>query len=203
MWKKYNISFQKSWQNVLTIKISHSKFMQPLTKDSIFTARVRSTTGGYFSQVCVCSTLGGVPHPYPSLSGGGYPIQPWTGGVPRSSLGWGEYPNLGWGGTPTLDRGVPQPWTGGHPISGGGTPSHVWLGTPPKIASTCYGYAAGGVPLAFTQEDFLVLKNIHMTSPNSNIPFKNQSCSQHFRKKSNLKAEWRKLKRSFWLFPVL
>ena len=32
-------------------------------------------------------------------------------------------------------------------------------GTPPPspgIASTCYGYAAGGVPLAFTQEDFLV-----------------------------------------------
>ena len=27
---------------------------------------------------------------------------------------------------------------------------------PPGIASTCYGYAAGGVPLAFTQEDFLV-----------------------------------------------
>ena len=36
---------------------------------------------------------------------------------------------------------------------GGGTP-----GTPPPpgIASTCYGYAAGGMPLAFTQEDFLV-----------------------------------------------
>ena len=28
---------------------------------------------------------------------------------------------------------------------------------PPGIVSTCYGYAAGGVPLAFTQEDFLVL----------------------------------------------
>ena len=30
-------------------------------------------------------------------------------------------------------------------------------GTPPplRIATTCYGYAAGGMPLAFTQEDFL------------------------------------------------
>ena len=28
--------------------------------------------------------------------------------------------------------------------------------TPPGIARNCYGYAAGGMPLAFTQEDFLV-----------------------------------------------
>ena len=28
---------------------------------------------------------------------------------------------------------------------------------PPRIARNCYGYAAGGMPLAFTQEDFLVL----------------------------------------------
>ena len=27
---------------------------------------------------------------------------------------------------------------------------------PPGIARTCYGYAAGGMPVAFTQEDFLV-----------------------------------------------
>ena len=31
-------------------------------------------------------------------------------------------------------------------------------GYPAGIASTCYGYAAGGMPLAFTQEDFLVCK---------------------------------------------
>ena len=29
--------------------------------------------------------------------------------------------------------------------------------SPPGIARTCYGYAAGGMPLAFTQEDFLVI----------------------------------------------
>ena len=28
---------------------------------------------------------------------------------------------------------------------------------PPGIARNCYGYAAGGMPLAFTQEDFLVV----------------------------------------------
>ena len=34
----------------------------------------------------------------------------------------------------------------------------------PGIARTCYGYAAGGTPLTFTQEDFLVFKSIQ---PNS------------------------------------
>ena len=36
-------------------------------------------------------------------------------------------------------------------------------GPPPRIARNCYGYAAGGMPLAFTQEDFLV-SNILMPS---------------------------------------
>ena len=31
------------------------------------------------------------------------------------------------------------------------------LRDPPRIARTCYGYVAGGMPLAFTQEDFLVI----------------------------------------------
>ena len=65
------------------------------------------------------------------------------------------------GGTPFLGWGVP--WPG---LDGGEYPSQIWmlggtLGTPPpirqsSIASTCY--VAGGMPLAFTQEDFLVLK---------------------------------------------
>ena len=78
------------------------------------------------------------------------------------------------GGTPDqvwMIGGTPQVW-----MVGGGTPDQVWMvggypgippdqawmiGVPPppirqsSIASTCY--AAGGVPLAFTQEDFLVL----------------------------------------------
>ena len=29
---------------------------------------------------------------------------------------------------------------------------------PPGIARNCYGHAAGGMPLAFTQEDFLVFE---------------------------------------------
>ena len=41
-------------------------------------------------------------------------------------------------------------------MTGWGTPHHDWMGYPPitSIASTCY--VAGGMPLAFTQEDFLV-----------------------------------------------
>ena len=65
----------------------------------IFTARVRSTREGNIYTWKFLSVYfgGGVPHPYPSPSlsitvqgGGGYPIQPWMGGVP-------------------------QPWTGGVP----------------------------------------------------------------------------------------
>ena len=33
-------------------------------------------------------------------------------------------------------------------------------GTPPGIVRTCYGYAVGGMPLAFTQEDFLVFEMV-------------------------------------------
>ena len=117
------------------------------------------TEGGYLIPIH--------PHPYPSLSGG-VPDQALDGGgVPRSSLGQGGYPNpsLDWGGTPTLDGGYPNLGLGGIPtLDGGvphlqgGTPSHVWgvPWVPPGIASTYYSYVAGGVPLAFTQEDFLV-----------------------------------------------
>ena len=80
--------------------------------------------------------VGGNPGtPQPGLDGGGYPIP---------GLEGGGYP------IPGLDGGgVPQVWMGG-----GST-----LGTPPpirqnSIASTCY--PAVGMPLAFTQEDFLV-----------------------------------------------
>ena len=55
-------------------------------------------------------------------------------------------PGLDGGGYP----GYPQPGLDGVP------PNQVWI-RQSSIASTCY--AAGGVPLAFTQEDFLVFIN--------------------------------------------
>ena len=107
---------------------------------------------------------------------GGYPIQGLMWGILWPGLDGGRYPIPGgWGypgqvwivggtqGTPLgqvwmvggyLIPGVGVPWPG---LDGGGG---TW-GNPPypptrqsSIASTCY--AGGGMPLAFTQEDFLV-----------------------------------------------
>ena len=84
--------------------------------------------------------VGGVPQT--GLDGGGYPGQVWMVG------GYLGYPQ------PGLDGGGAPPWPG---LDVGGT----W-GTPhppirqSSIASTCY--VAGGMPLAFTQEDFLVIQ---------------------------------------------
>ena len=94
------------------------------------------------------SGQGGILHPR-SGWGGGYAIRGLDGGVPHPRSGW-------WGFTPHpgLD-GVPH-WPGLD-----GVPSHDCNGYAPppirqsSIASTCY--AVGGMPLAFTQEDFLVL----------------------------------------------
>ena len=91
---------------------------------------------------------------------GGYPIpglapppQTWDGVPPRPGMGspqtWdGVPPDLGWGTPQTWDRVPPWTWDRVPP------PDLGW-GTPPSIASTCY--VVGGMPLAFMQEDFLVL----------------------------------------------
>ena len=116
-----------------------------------------------FSQVCVCSTLGGGGYPIPGLAGG-TPSQ-FRGVPPWTRSGWGIPPDLGqdtppptrsgWGPPPDLGQGTPpRNWDGVPPGPGTGTrPHQVWI-RQSSTASTCY--AAGGVPLAFTQEDFLV-----------------------------------------------
>ena len=134
------------------------------------TARVRSTREGNIyiweclsvqqwsgrtpSQVvCPIPGLGG--YSVPGLGGvGGTPSQVWVGGYPCNRLarsGWWGVPRGTPGYPPTIMTGwgVPPPWLDGVP--------------PPPIrqnstASTCY--AAGGMPLAFTQEDFLVISVI-------------------------------------------
>ena len=116
---------------------------------------------------------------------GGYPIPGvMVGEVPNSrSDGGGGTPSQVWwlgvpGVSPWLD-GVPQPgrngggtlwypptmtgWGNPHPHihhDWMGYPHHDWIGyhPPPSIASTCY--AVGGMPLVFTQEDFLVKDKI-------------------------------------------
>ena len=97
----------------------------------------------------------GTPHPTPTWDGVPPPrwgvnwqTPPWLDGVPPPTMtGWGT-PHHDWMGTPS-------PWLDGVPPQH----HHDWMGYPPpirqsSIASTCY--VAGGMPLAFTQEDFLV-----------------------------------------------
>ena len=118
-------------------------------------------------------TWDGVP-PYPGM---GYPPGPADGVPPIPTLGWGTplwpemgYPHPGIGYTPgpgmgyppDLGWGTPRTWDGVPPApqTWDGVPPQTWdgLALPPtrqiSIASTCY--MAGGMPLAFTQEDFLV-----------------------------------------------
>ena len=114
--------------------------------------------GGYPSEVL---TMGGTWVPPPHIKAWlGYP-RPWDG-VPPTIKTWLGYPPTPWDGVP------PQPGMGyppiktwlGYPPPWDGVPPPTWDGVPPlpprqsSIASTCY--AAGGMPLAFTQEDFLV-----------------------------------------------
>ena len=119
-------------------------------------------TGGYPGQVFMVEGYLGYPSARP---GHGTPSPPWDG-VPPIIKTWLGYPPP-WDGLPPppppsrLNQGtphhqdlarVPSAWDGVPP-----TPDVGW-GTPPtrqsSIASTCY--AAGGMPLAFTHEDFLV-----------------------------------------------
>ena len=133
----------------------------------LITARIRIMGEGTVFSLFVSSHPGGYPS---QVWGGGYPISG-LGGTPSQVLG---YPISGLGGYPHhRSGGVPHLRSGGVPhLRSGGTPSQVWggphlrsgwvplspemgQGTPPSsIASTCY--VAGGMPLAFTQEDFLV-----------------------------------------------
>ena len=112
----------------------------------------------------VCSHLGGYPYPimlcnitqnamgqpggYPARSsrGGTLPGGTLAGGYPGGGVTWpGGYPGWGYPGQGgTLAGGYPGwgvPWPGGVPSQD-------------NIGSTCY--MAGSMPLAFTQEDFLV-----------------------------------------------
>ena len=118
-----------------------------LTRSSIFTARVRSSTGGYvFTGVCLFNFWGwGVPHPadggypskvwmegYPIQLMGGTPSQVWTG-IPHPRSGWGGYP------IPGPDGGV----TPGYPLPvrtrWGTPPSQDWVGYPPTTTMTGWG----------------------------------------------------------------
>ena len=120
---------------------------------ALITARIRSMTGRYCFHRCLSV----------NISGGGTPSRSgWYGGGTPSQVWLGWYPIQG--GTPLARPGMgyplpPGPGMGYPPDMGWGTPPGPEMGYPPprqiSIASTCY--MAGGMLLAFTQEDFLVL----------------------------------------------
>ena len=99
---------------------------------------------------------GGTPFPDPGRSGA-TPFQG-PGGGRGQGVGW--YPFLGPGG----GRGYPpvqvksQDGGGGRGQAGGVLPVQVRSrgGYPYRNSIACTCYAAGGMPLAFTQGDFLV-----------------------------------------------
>ena len=132
-----------------------------------------------FSQVRVCSGGegavpglrfsggGGVPGLRFSGGGGVPGLRFWGGGTRSQIFGGGTWSQIFRGGSRSqIFRG------GGYLVSVKGKLFdtrfgliHVQTGKkifvkgpppPPGIARNCYGYTAGGMPLAFTQEDFLV-----------------------------------------------
>ena len=79
-------------------------------------------------------------------------------------MGGGTPSQVQVGGTPSTDGGYPLPRRGGtpHPVQILG-----WGGTPYRSSIACTCYTAVGMPLAFTQDDFLVFwdnqyQNIHI-----------------------------------------
>ena len=105
--------------------------------------------GKVIFSVCVSVHTGRYPH---QVLTGGYPILPNQGGHTHPSQ-LGDTPIVPEGGTPLsrsqVRMGVPPPSRSGLRSGwGGGYPN--WN----SIACTCY--AAGSMPLTFTQEDFLV-----------------------------------------------
>ena len=107
-----------------------------------FTLLVCSRGGGYLYPIMLCN----ISQNAMGQLGGGYPARSSQGGYPARSS---------WGGVP-WPGGVS--WPGGYPGQGGypgrgGTLARggTQLG---QHRSTCY--TAGGMPLAFMQEDFLV-----------------------------------------------
>ena len=112
----------------------------------IFTARVRSTTEGYSFTLLVCSQGGAQVQ----LSGGGVRSSCWGRGGVRSSCGGGQDQLLGGGVRSSCRGGISSSCRGGVRSSQGGS-------VQPGVGGVSILHPlAGGMPLAFTQEDFLV-----------------------------------------------
>ena len=181
---KVNSWTVSTWLDFRTCRFSplgnsaHSRFYRPHPKDDgrLYFQSVHTCRGeggwGTWSQV-----QGGVPGP----RSGGVPSSMY-GGVPHPDL-VGEVPSPSAGGVPGPMSGSTPPdqvWMEYPPCTGTGYPplDQVWI-RQSSIASTCY--AAGSVPLAFTQEDFLVYDKIKLNILRQNL---HQTCFNDF---SNVK----------------
>ena len=116
----------------------------------------------FWQGVPLCFLMG-VPHlsipgqdrgvPPSQVKMGGSPIPGQDGGTPIPGQNAAGYPNTRseWGVSPSQVRmGVPIPIQVRSQVGMGG-------GTPNRNTTACTFYSAGGMPLAFTQEDFLVI----------------------------------------------
>ena len=129
-----------------------------------------AATGGYPYPIMLCNIS---PECHGAATGGGYPARSSWGGYPAGGYPGRGYPGGGypaWGGTQvrypparsaggvpgggTLAGGVPRSGTPQPGQLGGGVPCQGRYPGQDNIGSTCY--MAGGMPLAFTQEYFLV-----------------------------------------------
>ena len=139
--------------------------------------------GGYPSQVLM---VRGTPARSGWWEGGTLARSWWWGGTPARSWWWWGVPGVPlartgwWGGT----WGTPQPGLDGGGYLGYPPIMTGWGTPPPTIASA--GYAAGGMPLAFTQEDFLVLylwwkwKSVPVRTKQKNLTFHSGICSHYW-----------------------
>ena len=165
----------------------------------LVTDRVRSTReGNVFTCVClsVCPQ-GGTILPGKEVGEGGTIVPSW-GGVPCPGQGG----ILSWpGGVPCPSRGVPCPSQGGTLSQPGGYPVPATAGTLSQPGGTlsqpgggylvlavggylirqCTSYTTVGMPLAFTQEDFLVTRLSFCS-----MSFGRLLCSQTFKIDSRL-----------------
>ena len=119
---------------------------------ALITARIRRMEKVLFSQVSVCSHLGGGGYPFPGRGGGVAPSQIRMGvPLPKSDRG-NPLPDLG-RGTPILTWDL----DGGYPVQVPGQ-DRGW-GTPYWNSIACTSYMVGGIPLVFMQDFCIKSRN--------------------------------------------
>ena len=146
-WLRCTISYQ--YRKTQRVFSQGSKYRSKFEWDNFYRPRTKCEGRYCFTPSSRTGLVGrGVPR---------VPLHPGLDGVPPLGMYWGTPPiGTGWEYPPPSGLDEVPPFR-----TGWGTPPiQDWIGTlspirrQSSVASTCY--AAGGMPLAFTQEDFLV-----------------------------------------------